>query len=73
MVSCSSFASRNQNFVVEVCLKPTSTAKADKVEQAVRELIHKREAILRDGPIDVKSNTFLAENVEFARIVDTGL
>ncbi|KAE8678227.1 Pachytene checkpoint protein 2-like protein [Hibiscus syriacus] len=57
---------------VEVCLKPSSTARPDDVQKAVEQMLEKRSLSYIDGPIQVSNdNPFLMENVHRIRICDT--
>ncbi|XP_071711892.1 pachytene checkpoint protein 2 homolog [Rutidosis leptorrhynchoides] len=57
---------------VEVCLKPSSTARIEDVKLAVERMLEKRNLSYVDGPIDVPINeTFLVDNVQRICICDT--
>ncbi|KAG4207296.1 hypothetical protein ERO13_A03G057200v2 [Gossypium hirsutum] len=57
---------------VEVCLKPSSTARPDDVRKAVEQMLEKRSLSYVDGPIPVPNDDpFLMENVHRIRICDT--
>ncbi|KAK9278699.1 hypothetical protein L1049_028274 [Liquidambar formosana] len=58
---------------VEVCLKPSSTARVDDVRFAVERMLETRSLSYIDGPVPVPlDDPFLLENVERIRICDTG-
>lgn len=57
---------------VEVCLKPSSTARIDDVRSAVERMLEKRSLSYTDGPVPVPSDDlFLTENVQRICICDT--
>ncbi|GKV25994.1 hypothetical protein SLEP1_g35361 [Rubroshorea leprosula] len=57
---------------VEVCLKPSSTARPDNVRSAVERMLEKRCLSYADGSIPVPiDDPFLAENVQRIHICDT--
>ncbi|KAL5544126.1 hypothetical protein UlMin_007910 [Ulmus minor] len=57
---------------VEVCQKPSSTARIEDVRLAVEKMLEKRSLSYVDGPITVPvDDSFLAENVERIHICDT--
>ncbi|XP_057950688.1 pachytene checkpoint protein 2 homolog isoform X2 [Malania oleifera] len=57
---------------VEVCLKPSSTARTDDVRSAVERMLEKRSLSYSNGPIPVPpDDLFLQENVQRIRICDT--
>ncbi|KAI4343704.1 hypothetical protein L6164_011021 [Bauhinia variegata] len=57
---------------VEVCLKPSSTARIEDVRSAVERMLEKRSLSYNDGPIPVPlDDAFLAENVQRISICDT--
>ncbi|EOY20892.1 hypothetical protein QUC31_007081 [Theobroma cacao] len=57
---------------VEVCLKPSSTARPDDVRKAVEQMLEKRSLSYVDGPVPVPiDDPFLMENVQRIRICDT--
>ncbi|XP_021292377.1 pachytene checkpoint protein 2 homolog isoform X2 [Herrania umbratica] len=57
---------------VEVCLKPSSTARPDDVRKAVEQMLEKRSLSYVDGPVPVPiDDPFLMENVRRIRICDT--
>ncbi|KAK4781474.1 hypothetical protein SAY86_015576 [Trapa natans] len=57
---------------VEVCLKPSSTARADDVRSAVERMLEKRSLSYVDGPVDVPiDNPLLVDNVQRISICDT--
>ncbi|KAF6137155.1 hypothetical protein GIB67_030919 [Kingdonia uniflora] len=57
---------------VEVCLKPSSTARAEDVQAAVERMLEQRSLSYIDGPVSVPVNdSFLVENVQKIRICDT--
>ncbi|KAE8705250.1 Pachytene checkpoint protein 2-like protein [Hibiscus syriacus] len=57
---------------VEVCLKPSSTARPDDVQKAVEQMLEKRSLSYIDGPIPVPNDDqFLMENVYRICICDT--
>ncbi|RWR97057.1 pachytene checkpoint protein 2 [Cinnamomum micranthum f. kanehirae] len=57
---------------VEVCLKPSSTARIADVQTAVERMLEKRSLTYTDGPVPVPSDDpFLLENVKRIRICDT--
>lgn len=57
---------------VEVCLKPSSTARIDDVRSAVERMLEKRSLSYIDGPIPVPlDDPFLKENVQRICICDT--
>lgn len=58
---------------VEVCLKPSSTARIDDVRLSVERMLEKRSMSYVDGPIPVPiDDLFLAENVQHICVCDTG-
>ncbi|EOY20893.1 P-loop containing nucleoside triphosphate hydrolases superfamily protein isoform 2 [Theobroma cacao] len=62
----------NFTFPVEVCLKPSSTARPDDVRKAVEQMLEKRSLSYVDGPVPVPiDDPFLMENVQRIRICDT--
>eukprot|EP00249_Psilotum_nudum_P036438 c731_g1_i1 orf=200-1618(+) len=58
---------------VEVCLKPTSTARTEDVRLAVERMLEKRSLSYSDGPIVVleEDGPYLLENVQSIHICDT--
>ncbi|XP_059310534.1 pachytene checkpoint protein 2 homolog isoform X1 [Lycium ferocissimum] len=57
---------------VEVCLKPSSTARIDDVRLAVERMLEKRSMSYADGPIPIPiADLFLAENVQHMSVCDT--
>ncbi|XP_049364313.1 pachytene checkpoint protein 2 homolog [Solanum verrucosum] len=57
---------------VEVCLKPSSTARIDDVRLSVERMLEKRSMSYVDGPIPVPiDDLFLAENVQHICVCDT--
>ncbi|KAK9119844.1 hypothetical protein Scep_017937 [Stephania cephalantha] len=57
---------------VEVCLKPSSTARAEDIQSAVESMLEKRSMSYADGPVPVPiDDSFLSENVERICICDT--
>ncbi|GAV65135.1 AAA domain-containing protein [Cephalotus follicularis] len=57
---------------VEVCLKQSSTARADDIRSAVERMLEKRSLSYMDGPIPVPiDDPFLEDNVERICICDT--
>ncbi|KAJ8566020.1 hypothetical protein K7X08_008596 [Anisodus acutangulus] len=57
---------------VEVCLKPSSTARVDDVRLAVERMLEKRSMSYVDGPIPIPiDDLFLAENVQHICVCDT--
>ncbi|KAD4889033.1 hypothetical protein R6Q59_034075 [Mikania micrantha] len=57
---------------VEVCLKPSSTARIEDVKLAVERMLEKRNLSYVDGPIDLPlDDTFIADNVKRICICDT--
>ncbi|PKI38636.1 hypothetical protein CRG98_040970 [Punica granatum] len=57
---------------VEVCLKPSSTVRADDVRSAVERMLEKRSLSYVDGPVEVPiDNPFLMDNVQRISICDT--
>ncbi|KAE9587412.1 hypothetical protein Lal_00031820 [Lupinus albus] len=57
---------------VEVCLKPSSTARIDDVRSAVERMLEKRSLSYNDGPIPVPPDEiFLADNVQRICVCDT--
>ncbi|KAJ8615482.1 hypothetical protein MRB53_034854 [Persea americana] len=57
---------------VEVCLKPSSTARIADVQTAVERMLEKRSLTYTDGPVPVPiDDPFLLENVKRIRICDT--
>ncbi|KAH7865965.1 hypothetical protein Vadar_013663 [Vaccinium darrowii] len=57
---------------VEVCLKPSSTARMEDVRSAVERMLENRSLSYVDGPVPVPlDNSFLVENVERICICDT--
>ncbi|KAI7754797.1 hypothetical protein M8C21_018796, partial [Ambrosia artemisiifolia] len=57
---------------VEVCLKPSSTARTEDVRLAVERMLEKRNLSYVDGPIDLPlDDTFLVDNVQRICICDT--
>lgn len=57
---------------VEVCLKPSSTARIDDVEAAVQRMLETRSLSYTDGPVPVPADDpFLIENVQRICICDT--
>ncbi|XP_009604467.1 pachytene checkpoint protein 2 homolog [Nicotiana tabacum] len=57
---------------VEVCLKPSSTARIDDVTLAVERMLEKRSMSYEDGPIPIPiDDLFLAENVQHICVCDT--
>ncbi|CAH1423269.1 unnamed protein product [Lactuca virosa] len=57
---------------VEVCLKPSSTARMEDVKLAVERMLENRNLSYVDGPIDIpQDDTFLKENVQRICICDT--
>ncbi|KAJ4972541.1 hypothetical protein NE237_005715 [Protea cynaroides] len=57
---------------VEVCLKPSSTARIEDVQAVVERMLEKRSLSYVDGPIPVPDDdTFLKENVQRIHICDT--
>ncbi|EXB93902.1 Pachytene checkpoint protein 2-like protein [Morus notabilis] len=57
---------------VEVCLKPSSTARSEDVRSAVEKMLEKRSLSYVDGPIGVPlDDLFLTENVQRINICDT--
>ncbi|XP_056175220.1 pachytene checkpoint protein 2 homolog isoform X1 [Syzygium oleosum] len=56
---------------VEVCLKPSSTARADDVRSAVERMLEKRSLSYSDGPVPVPTDdAFLVDNVQRIRICE---
>nr|GMD36227.1 pachytene checkpoint protein 2 homolog [Ipomoea batatas] len=59
---------------VEVCLKPSSTARLDDIRLAVERMLEKRSMSYVDGPIPVPlDNPLLAENVQRICVCDTDM
>lgn len=57
---------------VEVCLKPSSTARIEDVRLAVERMLEKRSLSYADGPIPVPiDDQFLFENVQRISVCDT--
>ncbi|KAK6773857.1 hypothetical protein RDI58_029096 [Solanum bulbocastanum] len=57
---------------VEVCLKPSSTARIDDIRLSVERMLEKRSMSYVDGPIPVPiDDLFLAENVQHICVCDT--
>ncbi|KAA8542214.1 hypothetical protein F0562_023366 [Nyssa sinensis] len=57
---------------VEVCLKPSSTARIEDVRSAVKRMLEKRSLSYVDGPIPVPpDDSFIVENVQRICICDT--
>ncbi|XP_041029036.1 LOW QUALITY PROTEIN: pachytene checkpoint protein 2 homolog [Juglans microcarpa x Juglans regia] len=57
---------------VEVCLKPSSTARIDDVRSSVERMLENRSLSYNDGPIPVPvDDPFLTENVQRIRICDS--
>ncbi|KAF5185814.1 Pachytene checkpoint protein 2-like protein [Thalictrum thalictroides] len=57
---------------VEVCLKPSSTARISEVQEAVERMLEKRSLSYADGPVPIPTDeTFLLENVQRICICDT--
>ncbi|XP_021888837.1 pachytene checkpoint protein 2 homolog [Carica papaya] len=57
---------------VEVCLKPSSTARQEDVRVAVEQMLEKRSLSYVDGPVPVPADDiFLVQNVQRIRICDT--
>ncbi|XP_050224221.1 pachytene checkpoint protein 2 homolog [Mercurialis annua] len=57
---------------VEVCLKPSSTARVEDIRSAVERMLEKRSLSYADGPIPVPvHDSFLSENVQRISICDT--
>ncbi|KAJ6409438.1 hypothetical protein OIU84_009024 [Salix udensis] len=57
---------------VEVCLKPSSTARIEDVRLAVERMLEKRSLSYADGPIPVPSDDqILFENVQRISVCDT--
>ncbi|GKA02140.1 pachytene checkpoint protein 2 [Tanacetum coccineum] len=57
---------------VEVCLKPSSTARIEDVKFAVERMLESRNLSYADGPVDIPlDNTFLVDNVQRICICDT--
>ncbi|PIA51665.1 hypothetical protein AQUCO_01100492v1 [Aquilegia coerulea] len=57
---------------VEVCLKPSSTARINEIQEAVERMLEKRSLSYTDGPVPIPTDeTFLLENVQRICICDT--
>ncbi|OMP01007.1 Chaperonin ClpA/B [Corchorus capsularis] len=57
---------------IEVCLKPSSTARPEDVRKAVEQMLKKRSMSYVDGPVPVPADdAFLMENVQRICICDT--
>ncbi|KAK6924780.1 ATPase, AAA-type, core [Dillenia turbinata] len=70
--SCPKFSEEKFLVSVEVCLKASSTARAEDVRIAVERMLEKRSMSYVDGPIPVPADDpFLLENVQKICICDT--